>query len=110
MPGNDEPVLIYSTFPSLTAAEAAGKRLVETRLAACVNIVPGMTSIYRWEGRIEQASEVVMIIKTRASLSDAVISDVKAGHAYEMPALLVIPVLAGAQDYCQWLMSETEQR
>ena len=104
----DKPVLIYSTFASLTAAEAAGKRLLETRLAACVNIVPGMTSIYRWEGRIEQAPEVVMIIKTRASLTDAVINDVKSNHAYANPALLVVPVLGGSAAYCQWLMAETE--
>ncbi len=107
MQENDKPVLIYSTFPSLTEAEAAGARLVERRLAACVNIIPGMTSIYRWEGNIERGSEVVMIIKTRSTLSDDVIADVRSAHTYDNPALLVIQVLEGSAAYCQWLLAET---
>jgi periplasmic divalent cation tolerance protein len=68
---NDKPVLVYATFPSGEVAETMGRQLVEQRLAACVNILPGMTSIYRWEGVIERDSEVVMIVKTRASLAEA---------------------------------------
>ena len=71
MQENDKPVLIYSTFPSPEAAEAVGRELVEGRLAACVNILPGMTSIYRWEGAIARDSEAVMIIKTRRDLGGA---------------------------------------
>lgn len=104
---NDKPVLVYATFPTLGAAEAAGRRLVEARLAACVNILPGMTSIYRWEGRIELASEVVMIIKTRGDRADAVMRDVRAHHEYTTPALLVLPVLDGSPEYLQWLSIES---
>jgi periplasmic divalent cation tolerance protein len=106
---NNKPVLIYSTFPSAEAAEVAGRALVEQRLAACVNILPGMTSIYRWDGAIARDSEVVMIIKTRQSLASAVIAKAKALHAYENPALVVVPIIDGSQAYLDWLMSETEQ-
>jgi periplasmic divalent cation tolerance protein len=104
---NDKPVLIYSTFPSAEAAADVGKELVEERLAACVNILPGMRSIYRWEGRIAQDTEAVMIIKTRASLAGAVMATTKRRHSYTNPALLVIPLEEGAADYVGWLMQET---
>jgi len=104
---NDKPVLIYSTFPSPEAAAEVGKELVEARLAGCVNIIPGMRSIYRWEGRIAQDNEAVMIIKTRASLARAVIGAAKRRHSYTNPALLVIPLDGGSADYLGWLMQET---
>jgi periplasmic divalent cation tolerance protein len=104
---NDKPVLIYSTFPSQETAEAAGRALVERRLAACVNILPGMTSIYRWEGAIAREAEVVMMIKTRQSLSAEVMAVVKQLHPYSNPALVVLPVLDGAPDYIRWLLDET---
>ncbi|MBC7833371.1 MAG: divalent-cation tolerance protein CutA [Hyphomicrobium sp.] len=104
---NDKPVLVYSTFPTLDAAEAVGRELVERRLAACVNILPGMTSIYRWDGAIARDSEVVMIIKTRASLADPAIAAVKALHPYTNPALIVVPILGGSADYLRWLGEET---
>ena len=67
----DRAVMLYTTFPSLVEAEKAGKALVEDRLAACVNILPGMISHYRWQGAVERAEEAVMLIKTRASLAGA---------------------------------------
>jgi len=106
--GNDKPVLIYATFPSPEAAEAVGRELVEQRLAACVNILPGMTSIYRWEGAIARDSEAVMIIKTRESLAVRVIDEVKARHSYTNPALVVLPIIEGSADYLRWLGEETE--
>jgi len=71
-------------------AEAAGRILVERRLAACVNILPGMTSIYCWEGALERGEEAVMIIKTRAALADDVTRAVKELHSYKTPAILVM--------------------
>jgi periplasmic divalent cation tolerance protein len=104
---NDKPVLIYSTFPSSEVAERVGRQLVEQRLAACVNILPGMTSIYRWEGKIACDSEVVMIIKTRQSLAEPGIAAVRQQHPYTNPALLVLPVEGGSGDYLAWLLEET---
>ena len=107
MQQNDKPVLIYSTFPNPEAAARVGNELVAARLAACVNIITGMTSIYRWEGKIAQDNEVVMIIKTRASLAEAAIAATRRRHPYTNPALLVIPLEGGSADYLGWLMQET---
>jgi periplasmic divalent cation tolerance protein len=104
---NDKPVLIYATFPSPEAAESVGRELIERRLAACVNVIAGMTSLYRWEGRIARDSEAVMIIKTRSSAAEAVLGAVKARHSYTNPALLVVPVEGGSADYIDWLLRET---
>jgi periplasmic divalent cation tolerance protein len=105
---NDKPVLVYATFPSNEVAETMGRQLVEGRLAACINVLGAMTSIYRWEGKIEEDREVAMIIKTRASLADAVIEAVKSGHPYANPAVLVLSVVGGAAEYCAWLLEETD--
>ena len=78
-------VLVYTTYPSLVEAEKAGRTLVEQRLAACVNILPGMISHYRWEGRLERGEEVVMLIKTRASFADRVRKAIKAEHPNNDP-------------------------
>lgn len=101
-------VFVYTTYPSIVEAERAGRALVERHLAACVNILPGMISHYRWQGALERADEVVMLIKTRASLAEAVRADVKAGHSYETPAILVLPVESVDQAYLAWVMAETE--
>jgi len=101
-------VFVYTTYPSLVEAEAAGRALVERRIAACVNILPGMVSLYRWQGTIERADEVVMIVKTRAALADAVRAAVKDMHSYETPAILVIPLEKVDGDYLAWLTAETE--
>jgi periplasmic divalent cation tolerance protein len=104
---NDKPVLIYTTFPSTESADAAGGGLVESGLAACVNIIAGMTSIYRWEGKIARDSETVMIVKTRDSLAEAVMGKVKELHPYDTPAFLVVPVVGGSAEYIGWLLQET---
>ncbi len=105
----DEPVLLYTTYPSVVEAGRAGRKLVEARLAACVNVIPGMHSVYRWQGKIEEADEAVMIIKTRTSLAEKVTAAVKADHAYDTPALLVLPILGGSEPYIEWIMEETEK-
>jgi len=106
---NDKTVLIYSTFPSVEAAEQAGSRLVDQRLAACVNIWPGMTSIYIWQGERHRDSEAVMIIKTRAALADAAIAEAKRHHPYTNPAFLVLPVESGAPDFLRWIAEQTQR-
>jgi periplasmic divalent cation tolerance protein len=105
---NDKPVLVYSTFPSVEEAEAAGRALIEQQFAACVNILPGMVSVYCWQGQLERGTEAVMIIKTRSSMAERVLAEVRARHAYENPALLVIPVLGGSDDFLAWIMAGTQ--
>src|SRR3974390_2653918 len=101
----DRAVMLYTTFPSLVEAEKAGKTLVEDRLAACVNILPGMISHYRWQGAVERGEEgAVMLIKTRASLAEPVRAAVKASHPYETPAILVLPIESVDEAYFAWIM------
>jgi periplasmic divalent cation tolerance protein len=99
--------LIYTTYPSRGQAERAGRALVEQRLCACVNILPGMVSIYWWQGAIERGAEVVMFIKTRSSLVEQVRVAVKQMHSYSTPAFLVLPVESLDEAYLDWLMAET---
>jgi periplasmic divalent cation tolerance protein len=105
----ERAVFVYTTYPSIVEAETAGRALVERRLAACVNILPGMISHYRWEGRVARGEEAVMIVKTRASLADAVSVAVKELHSYTVPAILVIPLESVENNYLRWLMEETEE-
>ena len=77
----ERAVLVYTTWPSIVEAERAGRAMVERRLAACVNILPGMISHYWWQSKIERAEEAVMIVKTRAALADAVRRAVKELHS-----------------------------
>lgn len=107
MQANDKVVLIYTTFPDTAAAETAGSSLVERGLAACVNILPGMTSIYVWQGRRHRDSEVVMIIKTRAGLADRVIEETRKLHPYDNPALVVLPLEGGSAPFLDWIRQQT---
>jgi periplasmic divalent cation tolerance protein len=103
----ERAVFVYTTYPSLVEAERAGRALVERRLCACVNIVPGMVSLYWWQGKIDRGDEVVMIIKTRAGLSEKVLAAVKEMHSYTTPAILVLPVESVDPDYHAWIVAET---
>jgi periplasmic divalent cation tolerance protein len=103
----ERAVFVYTTYPSLVEAERIGRALLERRLAACVNILPGMISHYWWQGTIERGEEVVMIVKTRASLAEGVRAAVKEMHSYMTPAILVLPIEGGEPGYIEWLMQET---
>ncbi len=105
----DHPVLVYTTWPNPDVAEATGRKLVENRLAACVNILPGMSSIFSWKDRIEATQEIVMIVKTRrARLNDAMAA-ISAAHPYETSSILAIPVIAADPAYAQWIAAETAE-
>ena len=106
----ERAVFVYTTYPSLVEAEQAGRALVERRLCACVNILPGMISHYWWQGAVERGEEVVMIIKTRAALAEAVRQAVRQLHSYSTPAILVLPIESVDPNYNAWLMAETEKR
>ena len=103
----ERAVLVYTTWPSVVEAEQAGRQIVERRLAACVNILPGMISHYWWEGKIERAEEAVMIVKTRAALAEQVGAMVKELHSYTTPAVMVLPVENIDPDYHAWIVQET---
>jgi len=106
---NERVVFVYTTHPSVVEAERIGRELVEKRLCACVNILPGMVSLYWWQGAIERGEEAVMIIKTRAELVEPVRAEVRKLHSYTTPAILVLPIESVDPDYKTWLLAETER-
>jgi len=110
MSGDVDPaafVAIYATFPSLEEAERIGGAVVEQGLAACVNILPGMVSIYVWKEERHREQEVAALIKTRAVLAGRVMETVARLHPYETPALVVLPFAGGAQSFLRWIADQT---
>lgn len=99
--------LIYCTCPDPAAARAIAAPLVEQGLIACANILPGMESCYRWQGRVESATEAVLLLKTRATLVDRVIAAVAAAHPAEVPCIVALPLTAGHQPYLDWVNAST---
>jgi periplasmic divalent cation tolerance protein len=104
---DDKPVLIYSTWPSVAEAERIGGALVDRGLAACVNILHGMTAIYVWEGKRQRDSEAAMLIKTRAGLADIAIAEARKLHPYDNPAFVVLPIDGGSADFLRWILEQT---
>jgi periplasmic divalent cation tolerance protein len=104
---NDKLVLIYSTFPSPAEAERIGAILVDRGLAACVNVFPGMTAIYVWEGKRQREAETAMIIKTRAALAGTVVAEARKLHPYSNPAFVVLSIDGGSADFLRWIGEQT---
>lgn len=100
-------VLILTTMPADERAEALAEALVNERLAACVNIGAPMTSIYRWQGKVEREREQQLVIKTSVEQMERVQARVRELHPYELPELVVLPVTGGSDDYRRWVRTET---
>jgi periplasmic divalent cation tolerance protein len=101
-----DKIVVFSACDSEEQAGRIARSLVEQRLAACVNIVPGARSIYRWKGQIEDAAEWVLIIKSRRDLMDKLRVAIGKIHTYEVPELLAVPVVDGSESYLAWLDRE----
>jgi periplasmic divalent cation tolerance protein len=99
-------IVVYTTFPTESDARKIGRELVEEKLAACVNIFPGMASIYRWQENIETANETVMLVKTRKALAEQVLDAISARHPYTVPALIVFEPQYVAAPYLEWLCNQ----
>ena len=99
--------VVLSTCGSPEEAERVARALVETGAAACVNIVPAIRSIYRWKGAVEDASEVLLIIKTRVERIAEVEATIRRTHSYEVPEIVVLPVESGLPAYLRWIIEET---
>ena len=99
--------LVYMTAETAEQAREIGRRLVEDRLAACVNIIDGMTSLYWWEGAVEEGSETVVIAKTREDLVAALTDRVKELHSYDCPCVVSLKLDAGNPDFLSWIEAET---
>lgn len=99
--------LLYCTCPDAQIAERIAQSLVEARLAACVNIIPGLRSVYRWKGKIESDAECLLLIKTQAFRIAAVTEWVRRLHPYELPEIIAVPVVAGHAPYLDWVRDST---
>jgi periplasmic divalent cation tolerance protein len=102
--------VVLVTAPDAEVGARIGRALVEEGLAACANLVPGIRSIYRWEGAVHDDAEVLLILKTRAALSAALAARVRALHPYQLPEVLALPVEGGSEPYLDWVRSAAEAR
>lgn len=102
-----EAILVITNLPDREAAQRLAGRLVEERLAACVNILAPCESVYRWQGRIETAQEITLLIKTLRTHYGKVEKTIRQCHPYELPEIIAVPITAGLPDYLEWLAAET---
>jgi periplasmic divalent cation tolerance protein len=105
-----DKIIVFSNCGSADEAERVARRLVETRAAACVNIIPGVRSIYRWKGAIEDAAEWTLLIKTRRTMFERVEREIRSAHSYDLPEVIAAPVVDGLEAYLGWIDEETEDR
>ncbi len=104
-----EPLLILTNLPDVASAEKLARALIESRAAACVNVLAACRSIYRWEGAVETATEIPLLIKTTAANYPQVEAIVRTHHPYEVPELIATPITYGLPAYLDWLATETER-
>ena len=95
--------IVMTTFPDMNRAQQLAEHLITRKLAACVNILPAMTSIYAWQGKLEQGQEYQLLIKTEQNCSNEVQKEIKQVHPYELPEIIVVPILAGYKPYLNWI-------
>ena len=100
-------LIVITNAPDRDIALKIARALIERKLAACVNILPECTSVYRWQGKLETATEVPLLIKTRAAIYSEVEAAIKSLHPYELPEIVAVPVERGLPDYLEWVNAET---
>lgn len=96
-------VVVYVTCPTLALAEEIGETIVREKLAACVNLIPQVHSIYTWEGAVQKESETLMVIKTLAEKLEILEKRIKSLHSYSIPEFVSLPILEGSKDYLDWI-------
>jgi periplasmic divalent cation tolerance protein len=100
-------IIVFITAPSEDEAVKIANAVVATRLAGCVNIIKNIRSVYRWEEKIEDEAEVLMIVKTRKELFESLAGKVRELHSYSVPEIIALPIVEGSEDYRQWLRKVT---
>ncbi len=98
-------IVVLITTSSQEEARKIAELLVSSRKAACVNIVPEISSLFRWKDKVESAPESLLVVKTKASLFTDIVELVKRSHSYQVPEIIALPILAGSEDYLKWLDS-----
>ncbi len=104
-----EPILVMTNFPDKKGAVALAEALIAQHLGACVNVLSPCTSIYHWQGTVESADEIPVLIKTLRQHYDQVEQLIKMMHPYELPEVIMVPIISGLPAYLQWIANETQQ-
>lgn len=99
--------IVVTTVPSDEVGDALARRLVEERRIACANLLPGVGSVYRWEGEVRREQEVLVVMKTAATEVERLFERIAELHPYDVPELIAVPVAAASQAYCRWVRQET---
>ena len=99
-------IVVFSACGSAEEARKLARHLVETRVAACVNVIPGAYSVFHWEGKLEEASEWMLIVKTTRARLEALKSELRKMHSYAVPEVVAVPIVDGSEDYLEWLDRE----
>ncbi len=104
---DSQPLLVYCACPDQATAERIAATLVDERLAACVNLLPGATSLYRWQGQIQRDAETLLMIKTRSAVYRLLETRISELHPYEVPEIIALPIQAGSAHYLNWIVENT---
>jgi len=102
-------IIVLNTCPGSISAKKIARELVSEKLAACVNIIPGVKSFFSWVGKVDTANECLLIIKTRLDLYDAVEKRIKLIHPYELPEIIAVPIHTGLAGYLGWISTNTKK-
>ena len=109
MSNPDDVQVIFCTVPDAASGERIARHLVEYRLAACVNLIPGVTSVYRWKGRVETGSEALLKIKAKAGNYQKIETAIRSQHPYELPEIIAVPVSDGLAEYLDWVRNPQDE-
>jgi len=102
-------LIVFVTSPNYKEAEKLARGIISERLAACVNIIDNITSIYWWKNNVEKDKEVLLIIKTHMRVFKKLVEYIKRNHSYEVPEIIAMPIIAGYADYLEWIMKEVKE-
>ena len=105
----EQAMMVLTNMADMESARSLAATLVERRLAACVNLLPGVQSVYRWQGVVEQSAEVTLLIKTTAGRYGELEQAIRQLHPYELPELIALPIAAGLPGYLEWIALETRK-
>lgn len=100
-------IMVITNLPGVAVARYIANLVLEERLVACVNILPGVQSIYRWNGKVEEATEVTLLMKTTQTAYPSLEAAIKAAHPYDVPEIIALPIVTGLSEYLMWVATET---
>ena len=103
MQQSNQHIMLLCTCPDRETAASLAHKILQDSLAACINILPGIESVYRWQGKVEQDTEVLMLIKSLSRAADELERIITQNHPYELPEIITVPIDAGSNDYLQWI-------